>query len=208
MTIKFPLIPTIIVAVAVATMIGLGIWQLQRKAEKEIQIALYHANMKKPAMAFPKLGPLQDAETFRRSSLVCLDAEFAMKKGGKDIEGQTGILNIVRCKTGADGPGVLVALGIAKRPDFEPGWTSGTVTGMIVPEPNSQKILGRWLDGPQPLGPMLIADQAPEGLTAAAKPNPDTINNNHLFYAIQWFFFAAAAAVIYILALKRKQAGL
>ena len=32
---RFPVISTIIVALAVATMIGLGIWQLQRKGEKE-----------------------------------------------------------------------------------------------------------------------------------------------------------------------------
>ena len=32
---KLPLIPTILVALAVAAMIGLGIWQLERRKEKE-----------------------------------------------------------------------------------------------------------------------------------------------------------------------------
>ena len=36
---RFPLIPTVLVAAAVASMIGLGVWQLQRKGEKEALIA-------------------------------------------------------------------------------------------------------------------------------------------------------------------------
>ena len=40
----WPVIPTILVLAAVATMIALGIWQLQRKGEKEALIALYERN--------------------------------------------------------------------------------------------------------------------------------------------------------------------
>ncbi|HKX90235.1 MAG TPA: SURF1 family cytochrome oxidase biogenesis protein, partial [Sphingopyxis sp.] len=42
---RWPLIPTLFVAAAVAVMIGLGVWQLQRKADKEALIALYQRNM-------------------------------------------------------------------------------------------------------------------------------------------------------------------
>ena len=35
MTRKLPLIPTVLVGLAIAVMIGLGIWQLQRREEKE-----------------------------------------------------------------------------------------------------------------------------------------------------------------------------
>jgi cytochrome oxidase assembly protein ShyY1 len=38
-------------------------------------------------------------------------------------------------------------------------------------------------------------------------PSPDSIPNNHLSYAIQWFLFAAAAALIYVLALRLRQRG-
>ena len=44
-TTRWPLIPTLLVIVAVAVMIGLGAWQLQRKADKEALIALYERNM-------------------------------------------------------------------------------------------------------------------------------------------------------------------
>ena len=39
----------------------------------------------------------------------------------------------------------------------------------------------------------------------SAPPSPDSIPNNHLAYAIQWFLFAGFAAVIYFLALKRRE---
>jgi surfeit locus 1 family protein len=40
---RWPIIPTIIVIIAVGIMIGLGVWQLQRKAEKEAMLARYNA---------------------------------------------------------------------------------------------------------------------------------------------------------------------
>ena len=38
------------------------------------------------------------------------------------------------------------------------------------------------------------------------RPAIETIPNNHLLYAFQWFFFAAAAVVIYVLALRGRRA--
>ena len=43
---RWPVIPTIVVLCAAAAMIALGVWQLQRKGEKEALIALY-----RPALA-------------------------------------------------------------------------------------------------------------------------------------------------------------
>ena len=51
---------------------------------------------------------------------------------------------------------------------------------------------------------MLVADRPAPGLRASARPSPDTVSNNHLFYAAQWFFFAVAALVIYALALRKR----
>ena len=56
----------------------------------------------------------------------------------------------------------------------------------------------------------LVAAIAGAGLEASAPPSPDTIPNNHLSYAIQWFLFAGIAVVIYVLALRgrwRKEAA-
>ncbi|MFN3452098.1 MAG: SURF1 family cytochrome oxidase biogenesis protein, partial [Sphingorhabdus sp.] len=38
---RLPIIPTILVTLAVATMIGLGVWQLQRKAQKDALLSRY-----------------------------------------------------------------------------------------------------------------------------------------------------------------------
>ena len=45
-----PILPTLIVAAAVATMIGLGVWQLQRAAWKERLLAEYVAAAAQPAL--------------------------------------------------------------------------------------------------------------------------------------------------------------
>ena len=38
-----PLVPTLVVVAAIATMLALGVWQLARKGEKEAMIARYAA---------------------------------------------------------------------------------------------------------------------------------------------------------------------
>jgi surfeit locus 1 family protein len=43
---RLPVIPTILVLIAVATMIELGVWQLDRRHEKEILISRLASNRK------------------------------------------------------------------------------------------------------------------------------------------------------------------
>lgn len=71
---RWPLIPTILVLAAVAVMIALGVWQLQRKSEKEALIALFQRNMAMSStVAYPELPPVANAFLYRKSSIVCLD---------------------------------------------------------------------------------------------------------------------------------------
>jgi surfeit locus 1 family protein len=49
--VKLPFWPTLLVGAAVAVMVGLGIWQLQRKGEKEALIARYAAAASQPEVA-------------------------------------------------------------------------------------------------------------------------------------------------------------
>jgi cytochrome oxidase assembly protein ShyY1 len=54
-------------------------------------------------------------------------------------------------------------------------------------------------------GPVrIVSASAAPPLAPSAPPRLDTLPNNHLLYAFQWFFFAAAAAVIFWLALRRR----
>lgn len=193
MTQRWPIIPTIIVALAVATMIGLGIWQLQRKAQKEALLATYAAAADMPSVSWPSIPINGELPLFRKSALMCIKVEKWESVSGKNMAGKSGFAHVALCHTGgAEGPGAKVAIGWSARPET-PDWAGGQVSGMIAPD-NEALI-------------KLVADTAPPGLERLAPPSTESIPNNHLMYAIQWFFFAAAAAIIYMLALRRRRAG-
>ena len=193
MKLRFPIIPTIIVVLAVGTMIALGVWQLQRRAQKEALLVQYAQAAKLPAIAWPAV-PLPDAlPLFRKSSLMCVKVERWESVSGKNAGDKAGFAHVAHCHVGgAEGPGAKVAVGWSARPE-KPAWTGGVVTGMIAPD--NQALI------------RLVAETPPAGLDALAPPSPDSIPNNHLLYAIQWFFFAFAAALIFVLALRSRQAG-
>lgn len=201
---RWPLIPTLLVLAAVAVMIALGVWQLQRKSEKEALIALFQRNMAMSSLVtYPKLPPVPDALLFRKSSVVCLEPVRWDPRSGTDRKGMTGIRMIADCRTGAEGPGVLVDVGIGD--DFAPPeWKGGTVQGTIVPGPDQPTVMERAMGKTTPARAMLIADMPVAGLRASAVPSAENTPNNHLAYAGQWFLFAAAALVIYILAVRRR----
>ncbi len=201
---RWPLIPTILVLAAVAVMIALGVWQLQRKSEKEGLIALFQRNMAMSStVAYPELPPVPDAFLYRKSSVVCLEPVRWDPRSGTDRKGKSGIRMIADCRTGAEGPGVLVDVGIGD--DFAPPkWTGGTVQGTIVPGPEQPTVMERAMGKAAPARAMLIADMPAPGLRASAVPSADDTPNNHFAYAMQWFLFAAMALVIYILAVRRR----
>lgn len=201
---RLPLFPTILVAAAVVTMIALGFWQIDRARQKADLIALYRANLAKPAMAFPDLGPVPREAMFRLSSVTCINVAGWRTEGGRSIDGVSGNRYIAQCRTGAEGPGALVDLGVSQDPGVKPRWSGGVASGMITTEPDHSSIIERWFGTAPVLSPMLVADRPAPGLSASARPSPDTVPNNHRAYAVQWFLFAAAALVIYALAVAKR----
>lgn len=204
---RIPLVPTLLVLLAVAAMIGLGVWQWQRKGEKEAFVAAAAANLHRPSMSFPKTGPVEDAVLFRPSALTCLRVTGWTVQAGRDAQGGSGFGYIAQCVTGAEGQGALVLLGVGARPDLKPAWRGGRVEGWISREPEHSSLLGRLTGPPTVLRPMLVAKRSVAGLRAPSRPSALDIPNNHLAYAIQWFLFAAIALVIYGLALRRRTPG-
>lgn len=189
---RWPLIPTVIVSFAVATMIGLGVWQLQRKGQKEALLARYEAAAGLPAVAWPKVPDPASLPLFRKSSLMCIEVVDWQSVSGTSSSGKAGFAHVASCRTGGmEGPGAKVAIGWSPRPE-RPDWKGGAVSGIIAPD-KLQLI-------------RLVASDDVPGLERLAAPSPEQIPNNHLLYAIQWFIFAAAAAVIYALALKKRSA--
>lgn len=185
---KLPIIPTILVALAVAVMIGLGVWQLQRRAEKDALLATYQAAAGKPPIGWPSVPPKEPLPLFRSATGNCLQVVGFRTSAGQNLKGEPGYLIIADCRTGAEGPGLAVELGWSKDPNAGKAYRGGLVSGVIAPDRISRMRLVAATPGP--------------GLTASAPPSPATIPNNHLSYAIQWFLFAGIAVVIYILALR------
>lgn len=189
---RLPLLPTLLVGLAVAIMIALGFWQLQRLGEKEAFIARVAANPVRPPVAFPDRP--DEALLFRRSTITCRPP-LALTRAGA---GAAGYRVIAAC---ADGR--RVQLGTTRDPMTLPTWEGGSVTGWIGHAPDTSPLIAS-LFSPRVPALMLVADRPRAGLAANRPPDPATILNSHLAYAGQWFFFAAIAAIIYALALRRR----
>lgn len=204
---RFPLIPTIVVTIAVAAMIGLGIWQLQRRSEKLTALQLYAANLDKPEMAFPRL-PVGDENLFRRANAYCLQVLGWQSQGGRAANGVRGWRHLAQCRTGAEGPTLLVDMGVGADPNFRPGWKGGPIRGTITHAPDHRPLLAGLFDS-APKYLMLVSADAAPGLEPTARPDLSSVPNNHLSYAVQWFLFALVATLIYVLALqwRRKPRG-
>ena len=189
---RLPLVPTLIVLIAVPTMIALGFWQLSRAAWKEGLLARLEANATAPTIDAPAaLSPRQDELSFRRVRVVCADVVDLDPTAARSVAGVTGYRQLIRCER-ARGEPLLVSLGVATDPTARVSVAPGaTFTGRLVPR------------GGDPL--FLLVSDAPVGaLAAEAPPDPDTISNNHRGYAVQWFLFALVLAVIYGVYLRRQ----
>jgi surfeit locus 1 family protein len=201
---RFPLLPTLLVAAAVATMIALGFWQLRRADEKAALQRQYERNLALPPMALPPGALADETLLYRRAAAFCLDVTEWRTTGGKAASGRGGTRFIANCRTGAEGPGFAADMGVSADPKAKPAWKGGEVTGRVVAEPRSGNLFERLAGRSPPPRPMIVAERPAPGLQASAPPAAEAPNNS-LAYAFQWFFFAAAAALIYVLALWRRQ---
>ncbi len=202
---KLRLIPTLIVALACAGMIALGLWQLRRADEKAALLARYAAASKLPPMAFPFTPSGPDA-LFRKAGGLCLEALSPTIEGGLSANGNAGWRHIVQCRTGAEGPGMAVDIGWSKDFKVKPDWKGGEVSGVIAEMPNHASLLSRMLGRAPVKTLVLIADRPAQNLTPSAPPRVEDVPNNHFGYAVQWFIFAGIAALIYGIAIRRRRA--
>lgn len=194
---RVPVVPTIVVGLAIVTMIALGLWQLLiRLPEKEAQLAQLSANPARPPVAFP-LAP-DDTLLFRRSSATCREVLGIDRAGA----GNAGYRLIARCRTGAREE-IAVQLGTTRDPVKTVDWSGGAVSGWISHAPDTTPgIVRAFTHAPQAM--LLIADRPAAGLSPNVQPDVGLVPNSHLAYAGQWFFFALVAGVIYAVALRRR----
>lgn len=193
---RIPVVPTIVVALAVAGMIALGIWQITvRLPEKEAYLAQLARNPAAPRVAFP-LRP-DDALLFRRTSADCRPPVTVARAGA----GNAGFRLIATCANS----GIKVQLGTTRDPNRQVAWQGGTVTGWISHAPDARPLIAG-LFGHVPQAMLLVADRPVAGLAANTQPDIGLVPNNHLAYGVQWFLFAAVATIIYAVAVLRRRA--
>jgi len=186
---RLPFWPTLIVGAAIAMMIGLGLWQVQRMNWKAALLAEYAGAAQRPGVAYPAVPDPDDLPLYRKSSVNCLAVTGWRSSSGRSTTGQAGWVHIASCSRGAEGPGAQVVAGWSMRPE-SPTWAGGQISGVIAPD--SAHLV------------RLIASPPVAGLKAVQPPSPEDIPNNHWAYAIQWFLFAGLAAVIYSLAVAKR----
>ena len=200
-----PIVPTIIVALAVLLMVRLGVWQLHRLHEKEALLARYAANATRPPLPLAALFPVTDEALYRRTSAFCLSVASWRTGAGRSADGTAGWRHIAACRTGVEGPGILVDMGVSAE-SAAPPWKGGPVRGRLTRAPDAQPWLARFFRSgpPTPATPLIVSDTPAPGLKPTTQPNPADIPNNHLSYAVQWFLFAGVALAVYAAALWQR----
>jgi len=186
---RLPLVPTLVVGLAVAFMVAFGFWQLGRASEKEALLARYAAaGQVAGPVDWPATAQDREQALYRPSALDCLQVLDMRDTAGRSEHGQPGWAHVARCRL-PDGSVAEVALGWSQEPGA-PAWSGGPVTGVVAPAGG---------------GVRLVASPSQAGLTQLALPDPGDLPNNHLSYAMQWFFFALSAVTVYVLALRRRR---
>ena len=180
-----PIIPTVIVAAAIATMIALGFWQIGRMEEKVALIAKAEQSARMSSeVGYPQNEEELEERLYRRTTVACADPTGATTVAGTSARGVKGMAQRVTCEMD-NGERVAVDIGFTRNPQ-PVEWSGGEVRGVLAP------------------GGRIVSAQGLAGLEALALPDPSALPNNHLAYAGQWFFFAFTALVVYILALRRR----
>ncbi len=203
---RLPIVATVLVLLAMAVMVWLGVWQLHRADEKHRLLATYAANVTAPPTALTiGGGPVPDALMYRHAGATCVRVTGWTTIGGRSASGETGFRRLALCTTGAEGPGFVADMGVSTDPGAaNPAWTGGPVSGVVTREPVEG---GLWADltghSVVPRA-MIVSTSALPGLSPSAAPDLGDVSNNHLAYAVQWFIFAGVAGIIYLLALRQR----
>lgn len=219
---------SVFTAIGVVILLGLGLWQLERKAWKEALIADLNARLAAPPQGLPA-SPEQTRDEFRRVKVRAqfLPGEQALVYTGgsalrPDVSGPgywvlspartaAGIVVINRGFTPADRKVAAPAplgedeiTGALRWPDE---------TGAFTPRDEPQNNLWYRRDpeaiakakGWGAVAPYIIEQESPQP-AGAPKAGPLIVKlpNNHLQYAITWFGLALALACVYLVWLRRR----
>jgi surfeit locus 1 family protein len=187
----------IVAVLAAAVCVRLGIWQLDRLAQRKAANAALAARLALPVLEV-RGGISGDSARLRRVTATGR-YDFAAERSwpGRSFEGTPGVALITPLRL-ADGSAVLVDRGWVPSPDaFHVDHAayresdSVTVTGIarLLPRGRGDVASAGFL-------PFVIEQQAPDTRGLPRRwPAPAFDNGPHLSYAIQWFSFALIALV-------------
>lgn len=225
---------TIATVIAMAILLGLGVWQLQRLKWKEGLLAhvaaLQSARARDIGAVLDSLTNANDAD-FTRVSVTCpglASAPFVELYSIRD--GEAGVRLVSACPVAnARYRTVLVDRGfvadsVSARPPVDAASTAPIdLVGVLrVPEHGNfvtpKNLPGRWytrdaaamagqLKAPAPAPVFLMAETPtnPEWKALIPAPLPVDIPNNHFDYALTWFGLAASLACVYVADLIRRR---
>lgn len=189
----FPVVPTMMVALALPILVGLGIWQISRMHWKDQLLADMQRNANAPRLAIT--GPIPADANFRAVELqLDCSAQPPSYEAARNLKGANGWATILACK-GPGGESVQLLEGWSERPD---AWAKMATQ----PAAGVRHIRGWTMRGVKAAW-RVYPDSAPPPFQPVQPPSPDELPNNHFSYAIQWFSFAAILLVIYGLWLRR-----
>ncbi|WP_299191852.1 SURF1 family cytochrome oxidase biogenesis protein [uncultured Erythrobacter sp.] len=194
---KLPVIPTVLVLAAAATMVWLGFWQLGRADEKAALIAEFEE--RSTDTEIHEIVGGNDRLVYRNVRLSCDQPRDWQAVAGRSDRGQSGFAHRFVCNIETlfsydvpPAPPIVTYadIGWSNSPQ-QPDFNGGNVEGVLVRLGDDFK---------------LVASEPLAGLQPLAKPDPNDLPNNHLAYAGQWFLFALTALIIYGFALRARLA--
>lgn len=217
---RFPWVLTAASLLALAVLVSLGMWQVQRLQWKQDLLARAEAAADLPPVSLEVLAGLPDPE-FRSGILNCDFQNQPHVELQSIQDGAVGVRLISSCD------GWLVDLGfvpetVSARPAQQPAAIPAITArarrveppGAFAPPPEGNRFYARdteamsralGIEGPVRPYVLFATGSAWPGWEALnPSPPPAAFSNNHLGYALTWFGLALALVGFYIALLRRK----
>ena len=224
---RFPWILTLVVAVALTLLIGLGVWQVQRLAWKEGLIAQSEAAAESPPVLLSEVLAARDPE-FRRALVVCPGlptAPYVELQSIIDGEAGSRLLSICR-PPGTDAAFIIDRGFVPDTVSARPRVATSTLPlsilvelrrtphpGAMSPPPQQGRFYARdsaaigaalGAPAPSPFTLFALASSNPEFPALVASAPPAAFANNHLGYAMTWFGLAIVLIGFYVAFVRRR----
>ena len=224
---RFPWFLTLLTVPALALLIGLGVWQVQRLQWKEALIAQAEAAADSPPAAMADVLTAADPE-FRKALVVCPGLPTAPYVELQSIiEGEAGSRLLSICRAPGQAEPFIIDRGfvpdtVSARPRVAESTLPLSILvelrrtphpGALSPPPSSGRFYAR--DSAAIAGALGVSDPSEFTLFALTSSNPEfgalqasappaAFANNHFGYALTWFGLAIALTGFYVAMLRRR----